>query len=45
MVGNMDESRLSTIPQVEEFFRASASVDLKAEACDVERYAHISAVL
>lgn len=47
MVINMDESRLTTIPQIEDFLSASASIEFKPEpgAADVERYAHISAVL
>ena len=41
----MDESRLSTIPQIEEFLSASASIEFKPGAGDGDRYAHISAVL
>ena len=41
----MDESRLTTIPQVEDFLSASASIDFKPGAGDFERYAHISTVL
>jgi hypothetical protein len=46
MVINMNESRLTTIEQVEAFLRASASINFKPNAGgDCERYAHISAVL
>ena len=41
----MDESRLTTIPQIEDFLSASASIDFKPGAGDFERYAHISTVL
>jgi len=46
MVINMNESRLTTIAQIEEFLSASASIEFKPDAGgDCERYAHISAVL
>ena len=45
MVINMDESRLTTIAQVEDFLGASAGVVFKPNAGDCERYVHISAVL
>ena len=45
MVINMDESRLRTIEQIEQFLAASAEVTFTAHGCDVERYAHISRVL
>ena len=42
----MNESRLTTIAQIEEFLSASASIEFKPDAGgDCERYAHISAVL
>ena len=45
MVINMDESRLSTIGQIEEFLSGSIEVDFSAHGGDTERYAHISRVL
>ena len=45
MVINMDESRLTTIAQIEDFLSASASIEFKPDEGDCERYAHISAVL
>ena|GEM_PF-6466773 len=46
MVINMNESRLTTIAQIEEFLSASAFIEFKPDAGgDCERYAHISAVL
>ena len=45
VVINMDDSKLSTLPQVEEFLSASTGVEFKPDAGDLERYAHISAVL
>ncbi len=45
MVINMDESRLRTIEQVEQFLAASAEVAFTAHGGDLERYAHISRVL
>ena len=43
----MNESKLTTIEQIEEFLSASASIEFKPNAGggDCERYAHISAVL
>ena len=41
----MDESRLSTIGQLEEFLSASTQVGFSAHGGDIERYAHISRVL
>ena len=45
MVINMDETRLNTIAQLEEFLAASAQIEFTAHAGDTERYAHISRVL
>lgn len=45
MVINMDESRLSTIGQIEEFLSASTQVEFSAHSGDTERDAHISRVL
>ena len=45
MVIHMDESRLTTIAQIEDFLSASASIEFKPDEGDCERYAHISAVL
>jgi hypothetical protein len=45
MVINMDESKLRTIEQIEQFLTASAEVEFTAHGGDVERYAHISRVL
>lgn len=45
MVINMDESRLSTIRQIEEFLSACTQVEFSAHSGDAERYAHISRVL
>jgi hypothetical protein len=45
MVINMNEARLTTIAQVEEFLNASACIEFNPGANDSERYAHISAVL
>jgi hypothetical protein len=45
MVVNMDESKLSTIEQIEAFLGASEQVAFTAHAGDTERYAHISRVL
>ena len=42
----MNESKLTTIAQLEEFLSASASIEFKPDAGgDCERHAHISAVL
>ncbi len=45
MVINMNESKLCTIEQIEQFLNASAEVTFTAHGGDVERYAHISRVL
>ena len=45
MVINMDESRLCTIEQIEEFLNASALVAFSPPAGGCERYGHISRVL
>ncbi len=45
MVINMDESRLCTIVQIEEFLSGSLQVEFSAHSGDSERYAHISRVL
>ena len=45
MVINMDEARLSTIGQLEDFLRASGTVEFSAAGDDGERYGHISRVL
>ena len=45
MVINMDETRLDTIQQIEEFLSASAVIEFSASGDDNERYAHISRVL
>jgi hypothetical protein len=45
MVINMDETRLDTIQQIEEFLSASAVIEFSASGDDSERYAHISRVL
>ena len=45
MVVKMDESKLSTIEQIEAFLGASEQVAFTAHAGDTERYAHISRVL
>ena len=41
----MDETRLDTIQQIEEFLSASAVIEFSASGDDNERYAHISRVL
>ena len=41
----MDETRLRTIEQLEEFLSACGPVAFTAEGDDGERYAHISRVL
>ena len=41
----MDETRLSTIAQLEEFLGASAQIEFTAHGGDTERYGHISRVL
>jgi transposase InsO family protein len=45
MVINMDESKLSTIEQIDAFLGASEQVAFTAHEGDTERYAHISRVL
>jgi transposase InsO family protein len=45
MVINMDESRLCTIEQIEQFLSASTLVEFSKYGNDSERYAHISRVL
>ena len=45
MVINMNEERLGTIPQIEEFLRGSVAVEFTEAGDDVERYGHISRVL
>jgi transposase InsO family protein len=45
MVINMNESKLCTIEQIEQFLRASTLVEFSAHGGDAERYAHISRVL
>jgi len=45
MVIDMDESRLVTIEQIEQFLAGSAQVGFSAHGNDEERYAHISRVL
>lgn len=41
MVINMNESKLCTIEQIEQFLLASADVAFTAFGGDLERYAHI----
>lgn len=41
----MNEARLTTIEQIEQFLNASTSIAFSAAADDSERYAHISRVL
>jgi hypothetical protein len=45
MVINMNEERLSTIKQIEEFLAGSAGVEFAVAGDDGERYRHISRVL
>lgn len=45
MVINMNETRLCTIEQIEQFLGASAQIDFSAHGGDLERYAHIGDVL
>ena len=45
MVINMDESRLRTIEQIEQFLSASTLVAFSKHAGDIERYEHITRVL
>ena len=41
----MNETRLQTIEQIEDFLRASAGIEFSAAGSDSERYEHISRVL
>ncbi|GHU39247.1 hypothetical protein AGMMS50256_39040 [Betaproteobacteria bacterium] len=45
MVINMNEERLKTIEQIEQFLRASAPIEFSASGEDSERYEPISRVL
>ena len=45
MVIHMNEERLCTIEQIEQFLSASASIEFSASGDDSERYGHISRVL
>ena len=45
MVINMNETRLCTIEQIEQFLSASAQIEFSAHGDDVQRYEHISRVL
>ena len=47
MVINMNESKLTTIAQIEQFLAATPEIEFTgvSDAGDVERYAHISRVL
>src|ERR1035437_158224 len=45
MVINMNEDRIGTIEQVEQFLSASAPIEFSATGDDSERYGHISRVL
>jgi len=45
MVINMNESKLRTIKQIEQFLLGSELVEFKKHGDDTERYAHISGVL
>jgi hypothetical protein len=45
MVINMNEERLETIEQIEEFLSGSAVIDFSVAGADSERYGHISRVL
>jgi len=45
MVINMNETRLTSIAQIEEFLRANAVIEFLPGGDDAERYAHISRVL
>jgi transposase InsO family protein len=45
MVINMNEERICTIEQVEQFLSASAPIEFSATGDDSERYGHISRVL
>jgi transposase InsO family protein len=45
MVINMNEAKLCTIEQIEQFLTGSADITFSAHGVDTERYAHISRVL
>jgi transposase InsO family protein len=45
MVINMNETRLTTIAQIEEFLAGSSCIEFSPSGDDLERYAHISRVL
>ena len=45
MVINMNETKLRTIEQIEQFLAASVDISFSAHGNDVERYTHISRVL
>lgn len=45
MVIHMNEARLTTIEQIEQFLNASTAIEFSAAGDDGERYAHISRVL
>jgi len=45
MVINMNETRLTTIAQIEEFLSGSGQIEFTPSGGDLERYAHISRVL
>jgi hypothetical protein len=45
MVINMDDTRLTTIAQLEQFLSANAQVEFSPHGDDAQRYAHISRVL
>ena len=45
MVINMNETRLCTIEQIEQFLSASAQIEFSAHGNDTQRYEHISRVL
>src|SRR4030065_1655153 len=45
MVINMNETRLCTIEQIEQFLSASAQIEFSAHGNDAQRYEHISRVL
>ena len=45
MVIDMNETRLTTIAQIEEFLSGSGQIEFTPSGGDLERYAHISRVL
>lgn len=45
MVINMNETRLCTIEQIEQFLSASAQIEFTAHGNDIQRYQHVSLVL